>query len=91
MRVVKLYGLGGGRRRDTAAGLVSADGLVLTVFSLLIDSDNSVVTRTALRMGPRGIAIRAATRPVASKVGGGHATLSGSTGDGRRCPVIIHG
>lgn len=40
-RVVKLYGLGVGAQAGYGSGvLVSADGLVLTVFSLLIDSDN---------------------------------------------------
>ena len=40
-RVVKLYGLGVGTQAGYGSGvLVSADGLVLTVFSLLIDSDH---------------------------------------------------
>src|SRR3990172_5761678 len=38
-RVVKLYGLGAGAQAGYATGLiVSPDGLVLTVFSLLIDA-----------------------------------------------------
>jgi serine protease Do len=40
-RVVKLYGLGVGAQSGYGSGvLVSADGLVLTVFSLLIDSEH---------------------------------------------------
>jgi len=40
-RVVKLYGLGVGTQAGYGSGvLVSTDGLVLTVFSLLIDSEN---------------------------------------------------
>jgi S1-C subfamily serine protease len=39
-RVVKLYGLGAGMQRGYGSGvLVSRDGLVLTVYSLLVDAD----------------------------------------------------
>jgi len=39
-RVVKLYGLGAGQQKGYGTGvIISADGLVLTVYSLLIDAD----------------------------------------------------
>ena len=48
-RVVKLYGLGAGAQKGYGTGVVvSEDGLVLTVMSLLIDA------RTPLAVGPDG-------------------------------------
>jgi serine protease Do len=85
-RVVKLYGLGVGTQAGYGSGvLVSADGLVLTVFSLLIDSEHiRAVTSDGTAYGAE-VVYRDPVRQLALlklKPAADGTTLPGTTGDG---------
>ncbi|MDO8630760.1 MAG: S1C family serine protease [Phycisphaerales bacterium] len=89
-RVVKLYGLGVGTQAGYGSGvLVSADGLVLTVFSLLIDSDNIRAVTSDGTVYGADVVYRDPARQLALlrlKPAAGDATLSGSTSVGATLP-----
>lgn len=89
-RVVKLYGLGVGTQAGYGSGvLVSADGLVLTVFSLLIDSEHIRAVTSGGTVYGAEVVYRDPARQLALlrlKPAAGDATPSGSTGDGAAPP-----